>query len=140
MAELVGLVSGIFALIQIAAQVSAWTHEYVGKVSKASEDIVKLSHELESLNQVLLDLHNIAKEDPESVVLRGLRNQIRDCTTVLERFQQSLKTPPSTTRFKWRKRLFRYSWPLKEQDNLEYISLIERRKSGFMITLEVYQL
>lgn len=140
MAEVFGVVAGIFALSQLAAKVTFLSHEYIKGVKGAPDDVRKFMDELNSLIKVLNALQGVANTNPGSTALKELSDRdgpLRGCIQELENLL--LKLERKEVKFS-RKILERVKWPLKKKETLEFVSRIERHKSLLILALNVDQM
>ncbi|RPB14018.1 hypothetical protein P167DRAFT_572939 [Morchella conica CCBAS932] len=121
MAEIVGLVSGIVALIQLAGKLTSISYSYACGVKRASKDLGDLIDELGSLSKVLLSLRSHLERVKTTSSVSALQG-LNDSDGPLKGMVDSIK------------------WPLKEKDTLQLISRIERHKSLIVFALAADQM
>lgn len=135
MAEIIGLVSSLVGIIQIAGQVAILTHGYIGGVKRASQDISSLIDELGSLSKVLGALKDYIETKPKSLALlklNGPDGPIRGCVCELEMLRAKL-----APRDGFKGLLDSLKWPLKEAETQAYVAQFERHKTLFTLALSV---
>ncbi|KAI5841032.1 hypothetical protein DFP73DRAFT_132950 [Morchella snyderi] len=141
MAEVIGLVSGIIALIQLAGKLTSISYSYACGVKRASKDLGDLIDELGSLSKVLLSLRSHlerVKTTSSISALRGLNDTdgpLKVCGRELEELISQVEP-----RNGWKGVVDSIKWPLKEKDTLQLISRIERHKSLIMFALTADQM
>lgn len=135
MAEVLGTVASIIAVVQVAGQTAILGYGYISGVKRAPEDIRKFLDELESLSKVLTALGDIVKENPGSVALKQLDASLQECLSEMSGLQAKMEPKEW-----WRKKLARYKWPLRGKETAEYTARIERHKSSFSLALNTEQL
>lgn len=135
MAEVLGIVSSLVGIIQLAGQLAILTQGYIGGVKRASQDITGLLNELESFGKVLCALKDYIETKPESAALLeldGPDGPLRGCARELEMLQAKLIPREGL------KGMFdSLKWPLKEAETQGYILQFERHKSLFTLALSV---
>lgn len=135
MAEVIGLVSSLIGIVQLAGQVAVLTHGYIGGVRRASQDIVALADELGSLSKVLSTLKDYIETKPKSLALTkldGPDGPLWRCTRDLEALQAKLVPREGLKAI-----LDSLKWPLKEAETQGYVAQFERHKSLFTLALTV---
>lgn len=141
MAEIVGLVSGIVALIQLAGKLTSISYSYACGVKRASKDLGDLIDELGSLSKVLLSLRSHlerVKTTSSISALQGLNDSdgpLKVCGRELEELISQVEP-----RNGWKGMVDSIKWPLKEKDTLQLISRIERHKSLIVFALAADQM
>jgi hypothetical protein len=141
MAEVIGLVSGIVALIQLAGKLTSISYSYACGVKRASKDLGDLIDELGSLSKVLLSLRSHlerVKTTSSISALQGLNDAdgpLKVCGRELEELISQVEP-----RNGWKGMVDSIKWPLKEKDTLQLISRIERHKGLIMFSLAADQM
>lgn len=137
MAEVLGIVSSIIGLIQLAGKVTCLGYGYIGGVRRAPEDLEELVQELGSLTKALTILRNYvdsgAMAGSPSVTIEILNSPdgpIQGCAKELEILRSKLDP---IGRGGFRGMIESLKWPLKGEETLGHISQIERHKSLFIL-------
>lgn len=137
MADGLGLAASIIAVIQLTTGVASLSYEYIGKATRAPEDISKLMDELKSLLEVLTVLQLAVQANPRSTVLQGLDDPLQKCME--EMIKLRIKLEPKKGLRWWEAVLVRLKWPFEEKETSELILRIERLKSLFSLALNTNQ-
>lgn len=139
MAEIVGAVSAIAALIQITGLLASAAYQYVGSVKNAQSEAKKLWDEVKSLELVLQKLKLQASSGHlKSGSYSTLDGRFRVCSEEISALLRKLETkkkpfgPLSRLKFK-------FKWPLMEKETTQAILQIERHKSLFNLALTADQ-
>lgn len=133
----IGLAASILGIIQFTGAVLAVTHGYIGGVRSASGEIEELKGALENFSQVLQDLEDHVKKNPQLKSLTKL-----NCKDgPLERCGEELKTlhsklaRPEKSKVAELIHLRNLKWPLKKGEVSEFLLRLERYKSLFILAL-----
>lgn len=138
MAEGLGVVASIIAIIQLTAKVTSLGYDYIGGAKRAPDELRGLVDELTSLGKVLAILEKHADKNRQWTALETLNDHdgpIRRCGLDLRRLQ--LKLDPGDG---LRGMMNNLKWPFKEKETLQEISRIERHKTLFMFALNTDQM
>lgn len=135
MADVVGLVASIIAVVELAGKAAAASYGYIGGVKRAPEEIKKFYDELNSLANVLATLKDCVTANPRSIPLQALGASLQECISEMQVLEAKLKP-----KIGWRRKLARYKWPLKVKETGEYTARIERHKTLFTLALNTDQL
>lgn len=138
MAEILGIVARITALIQVTEKVAGYCYCYISTAENASSDAAKLNDKLELLRIVLDKLETQAQVSGGGGGLAvELEKVIKICLADIEIIREKIK--PRT-----RARLSRFArrcqWPLKLSETAKLLSQIERYKGLFQLTLTADQM
>ena len=134
MAEAVGVVASIIAILQIAGTVT----KYLKGVNGASKDRDRITLEIRDISSYLSDLQS-KLENPDSSgawnvttrFLEGLKGPLEQCRSALVRLAQRLK--PLTG---WRRLGKALIWPFTKEEVNEILNSIEKQKSFFVLALQ----
>lgn len=141
--EVVGAAASIIAVVQITGTVISICYDYQSGIRHYSKDVVKITHELQDLRNVLERLADMANslEDSTSKVLPtlDLLNQsggpLETCKAELELLELKL-TPPGGRLKQIRRALI---WPLKEKDVQKTLDTLARQRGLFQLALTTDQ-
>ena len=141
--EVVGAVASIITAIQITATVVSICYDYQRSTRHYSKDVIKITHELQSLRNVLERLADIAnpQDDSKSVALPTLDaldasgGPLEICKVQLK--QLELKLVPAEGRLKQVGRAL--MWPLKEKDVQKTLAILARQRGLFQLALTADQ-
>lgn len=140
MAEVLGIVSSVIAIIQLTASVTNLCFGYMSTVKGASKDVADLMNELYALRGVFeyLNIHlksttQVQNPSPNNsrestIQLLDLPNgPLKRCYNLLRELETELTDRP---------RLGRHLiWPFREKEILKYIARLERDKSLFGLVM-----
>lgn len=135
--EALGVVATISSLVEVTAKVFGLCQEYYSAVKGAREEIRRLSDEVMSLQDILI---NLAELDETSVKLSTLNtlNQphgpIQECQARLNGLLERLNPGQGKNQMK-RFGLRALSWPFNRKDVDETVRFIERQKALFNLAL-----
>ena len=145
MAEVLGVVSGVIACIQITQIVLSVCDNYNDARQDASWELPLVQKELEDLRTLLQMLEPVAQkaQSSNSGQLRGLallcvpRGPLEICLNEIKRLEKKLKSPD------WMKKLGpkrtaivqSLRWPLKEADTRKTLKTISRIKETLQLAL-----
>lgn len=134
MADALGLVASIIAIIQLTGQVGALSWGYIGGVRDAPRAIHELLDELSSFGKVLRIVLECAesKSGNPTVLeeLGGKDGPLQKCAGELIRLRAKLEPKRGIKGV-----INALKWPLKADETSQYISGIERYKSLFNLAL-----
>lgn len=138
MAEALGLVASIIAVLQLAGKVTSLGYEYINGVRWGFKDIGDLLNELGSLSKVLLTLKDYADTNLQSPALQQLNARdgpLRGCTVDLRKLQARLQPKAGIKR-----KIDILTWPFREHEMMECIARIERHKTLFILAITADQM
>lgn len=121
-----GLAASIIGIIQLTGKLVSVGYGYIGGVSRAHKDLQDLMDELHSFTKVLVVLENCANTSPNSLGVRELEGELKECAEELEDLLAELKPRGKMTNLKW---------PLKEKETLQRVERIERFKGLFVFAV-----
>lgn len=133
----VGLVGSIVGIIQITGAVLTVAHGYIGGVRSASGEIEELKKALESFSQVLKDLGDHVKKNPQLKTLAKLNcdnGPLEQCGRELKNLH-SILARPEKNRVAELIHLKNLRWPLKKGEVSEFLVRLERYKGLFILAL-----
>jgi hypothetical protein len=145
MAEVIGLVASVGAVLQLTDQVITAVQGYISGVKSAKGDIEAIQKELSSLNGVLKELEAfLTQTDHEPTrmsVTKQCRPALGDCDTAMKNILQKLETksakPSRRERLTFgvlRKELL---WPLQKADVETLRNIVSRRREIIQLALTV---
>ena len=141
--EVVGAVASIITVIQVTARIVSVCYDYQSGIRHYPKDIVKITHELQSLRNVLERLADFAQsgDDLTSVALPTL-DSLNDSGGPLEICQGELKQleiklAPARGRLKQVGRAM--MWPLTEKDVQKTLAILARQRGLFQLALTADQ-
>ena len=139
----VGAVASIITVIQVTARVVSVCYDYQSGIRHYPKDIVKITHELQSLRNVLERLADLAQseDDLTSVALPTL-DSLNDSGGPLEICEGELKQlevklRPARGRFKQVGQAI--VWPLMEKDVQKTLGILARQRGLFQLALTADQ-
>lgn len=133
----VGLAASIIGIIQVTGAVLTLAHGYIGGVRSASKDIEELKGALDNFSQVLRDLEDHVKKNPQLKTLTKLNcknGPLEQCGRELENLHSKL-AKPEKNRVAKLIHLKSLKWPLKKEEVSEFLLQLERYKSLFILAL-----
>ena len=141
--EVVGAASSIIAVIQITGTLVSICYDYQSGFRHYPKDLVKITHELQSLRNVLERLVDVAnsQDDSASIALPTLDSlnhpggPLEMCKVELGKLE--LKLAPAEGRLKQVGRAL--TWPLKEKDVLKTLGTLARQRGLFQLALTADQ-
>lgn len=95
MAEVLGIVASIIAVLQLNRKVTSMSYHYITGVKRAPKDLRELMEELHSLGQVLISLQDYTSKTLQSEALQKLNGQdgpLRGCVQELESLMRKMET------------------------------------------------
>lgn len=137
--EIIAAASSIITVIQITGTVLSICYDYQSATRSYPKSVVKVTHELQSLRNVLERLADIAtsQDDSASIELPTLDSLNRPSgpleTCKLELKQLELKLAPAEGRLKQVGRAL--TWPLKEKDVQKTLGTLARQRGLFQLAL-----
>ncbi|KAK0219067.1 hypothetical protein IW262DRAFT_1298166 [Armillaria fumosa] len=129
MAEVIGIVSSVTALIQNSVTVIS----YLQDIKNAPKERDELLRELQHLKICLTTLKETTqlstKEDPWLVILQQLHDRFKELRELLDGLKMRLKAGSS----RLKRIMRRMDWTITRESVMEYLSRIERFKTLIMI-------
>lgn len=140
MAETLGIIASIIAVIDLTGKTTSLTREYVNGVKRAPDNLRKLLDELTSLAEVFSALQVCANASPtggltELGIFKDKDGPLQECILELEKLLLRLESKE-----RWRRVVTRLKWPLRERETVEFVLRIERHKSLFGLAIDADQL
>ena len=149
MAEALGLVASIVAVLQITSSVISVCYDYSAVVKGTPWELSKTKAELESLRNVLQTLEPLAKQaeltsttvDTKLQTLNLLLGPLQSCFGEIEHLEKRLKSPSWSDGFGPRRRAIiqALQWPLKEAETRKALENISRFKDTLVLAINVDQ-
>ena len=152
MAEALGLVASIIAVLQITNSVVSVCYDYRAAVQGSSWELPRVRAEMESLRNVLQTLEPLAKQAefaspvagtrlPTLNLLCGLRSLLQNCFDEVKRLDGRLKSPSWNDGFGPKRRAFVQAlrWPLKESETKKALENIGRFKDTLVLGITADQ-
>ena len=141
--EIVGAAASIITVVQITGTLVSICYDYQSGTRHYPKDIVKITHELQSLRNVLERLADIAnsQDDSASMALSTLDSlnhpggPLEICRVELAKLE--LKLTPAEGRLKQAGRTL--TWPLKEKDVQKTLSALARQRGLFQLAMTADQ-
>ncbi len=141
--EVIGAASSIITVVQITGTLVSICYDYQSGTRHYPKDIVKITHELKSLRNVLERLADIANSqvDSASMVLPTLDSlnhpggPLEICKVELAKLE--LKLTPAEGRLKQVGQVL--AWPLKEKDVQKTLNALARQRGLFQLALTADQ-
>ena len=141
--EVVGAVASIITVIQVTARVVSICYDYQSGIRHCPKDIVKITHELQSLRNILERLADLAQSEDDSPTvalptLDSLNNSggpLEICEGELKELE--VKLASARGRFKQVGRAI--VWPLMEKDVQKTLSILARQRGLFQLALTADQ-
>lgn len=141
--EVIGAASSIITVIQITGILVSLCYDYQRGTRQYPKDVVKITHELQSLRNVLERLADIANSQDDSasmslLTLDSLNRQggpLEVCKVELQ--QLELKLAPAEGRLKQIGRAL--TWPLKEKDVQKTLGTLARQRGLLQLALTADQ-
>ncbi|KAF5683593.1 kinesin light chain [Fusarium denticulatum] len=140
MAEAVGLVASIIAIVELSAKVGKLCVQYWTAAGNARADITRLQTRLKDLN-VCLGAAQRLLDDPKNTALatsRSLADSLNACKTELAEVKDRLD--PGSARKTMRRLSFRaLKWPFDSKEINTVVSSLEHYKQTITLCLQVDQ-
>ena len=141
--EVIGAVASVITVIQVTARVVSICYDYQSGIRHYPKDIVRITHELQSLRNVLERLADLAQseDDLTSVALptldslNGSGGPLEICEGELK--QLEVKLAPARGRFKQVGRAI--VWPLMGKDVQKTLGTLARQRGLFQLALTADQ-
>ncbi|ATZ48860.1 hypothetical protein BCIN_04g00790 [Botrytis cinerea B05.10] len=140
MAEALGLVSSVIAVIDLSVKVASRCSEYYTNVKNARDDIGRLQSEAQELKAILEKIHSICDgsngvriQDPQ-----GLRKGVEECQKQLAQLDVKLE-PRERNKLMSRFGRRALKWPFKGKEVDSLIKKLEKCKANISFSLQVDQ-
>lgn len=133
----VGLAASVIGIIQVTGAVLTLAHGYIGGVRSASGDIEELKKALENFSQVLRDLEEHVRKNPQLKTLTKFNCEngpLEQCSSDLNNLHSKLARPEKNRLAEFI-HLKNLKWPLKKGEISEFLLRLERYKSLFILAL-----
>lgn len=142
MAEALGVVGGIIAVLQITNSVLSVCYDYSAAARGAPWEVPRIQKEMEDLRTILQNLEPIAKkaESFNPAQLQIFAGPLETCLKEVERLEKKLKSPDWTKNCGPKRTAIVQSlrWPLKEADTKKTLETISRIKVTLQLALEAH--
>ena len=137
MAEAIGLLGTLFAVVQISAKVITTCYEYQACVNGASKEIVRIQNEVISLRNVLESVLKLANNEEAFNRMPTLRTLLTpdDMLTECLKDLRDLRSELKTSLGKWRTAQRALTWPLKKEMVKKTLESVVRTKSTVNLAL-----
>lgn len=152
MAEALGLVASIIAVLQITNTVISVCHDYGAALHGASSELSQVQNEIETLRDVLQTLEPLAKQaelaGPAAgtslsalFLICGPNSLLEHCLDEVKRLDEKLKSPSWSNRFGPKRKALVQAlrWPLKEAETRKILEKLERFKNTLALAVNVDQ-
>ena len=127
------------SIITLAASIVATCYDYGCKAADAPDEAQRLASEISNLSGVLVGIHGLWKDHETELIQLNLPTALIDCESYLNRVKAQLESHiPRAGRSRSERLRGRLTWPLKRQDTLELLHIIERHKSTLSLILESF--
>ena len=141
--EVVGAIASIITVIQVTARVVSVCYDYQSGIRHSSKDIVNITHELQSLRNILERLADLAQSEddltsvalPTLDLLNASGGPLEICEAELK--QLEVKLAPARGRFKQVGRAV--MWPLTEKDVQKTLAMLARQRGLLQLALTADQ-
>ena len=151
MAEGIGLVASVIAVLQITNSVISVCHDYSAAVQGSSWELSQVRTELENLRIVLQTLEPLAKQAevanaapgaPTLALLCGPGGALPNCFLEVKRLDKKLKSPSWSDGFGPKRKAFIQAlrWSLKEADTKKALQAIGRYKDTLALAITADQM
>jgi len=133
MSDPLSIAASIIAVIQITDQVLTSCYTYVGRVKTAAADIERAVQETSLLKGLLLNLRQLAEDEPNNPRLGCLiapSGALSICTDALEEIRAKLE--PRSTALTARQRLL---WPFESKRLEQILERIQKQKPTLLLAL-----
>lgn len=135
MAEALGLVASIVAVIHLTAKLATGTHQYLEHWRDSPKEMISYQNHLRSLNSTLVCLQSTILSNPEFFEAVGcLKTSIQGCHETLDGISQKLE--------KARKKTFkrRLEWPFTVGDIDNFQKALDHYKKNIVLALQSDQM
>lgn len=149
MAEAIGLVASIFAVVQLADRITVACKYYLETVDGCPKDLRLIFVELGSLKAIFDGLTFLDKDDPDDskllISLQGVDGPIEGCRRAMNELEKQFPTAssssPSSSGIKTKKQklnatLTSLAWPLKASISRRLMQEIMQHKSTITVALQ----
>ncbi|KAF7908239.1 uncharacterized protein EAF01_003994 [Botrytis porri] len=140
MAEALGIVSSVIAVIDLSVKVASRCSEYYTNVKNAQDDIKRLQSEAQELKAILEKVHStcdgsngVRLQDPQS-----LCKGVEDCQKQLVQLEGKLE-PRGANKLMNRYGIRALKWPFKSKEVDSLIKKLENCKANISFSLQVDQ-
>jgi hypothetical protein len=133
MADPLSIAASIITVIQATDQVLTCCYAYVGRVKSAAADIDRAVQETSLLKGLLLNLHELAQDEPNNERLKSLvapAGALSICTEALEEIETKLQ--PGSTKLTAKRR---FLWPFESKKLEEILECIRKQKPALLLAL-----
>jgi hypothetical protein len=133
MADPLSIAASIITVIQVTDQVLTCCYTYVGRVKSATADIDRAVQETSLLKGLLLNLYELAQDEPNNERLKSLvapAGELSLCTEALKEIETKLQ--PGSTKLTTKQRLL---WPFESKKLEEILERIRKQKPGLLLVL-----
>ena len=145
MAEALGIVGGVIAVLQITNSVLSVCYDYNAAVRGASWELPRVQKEMEDLRAILQTLEPIAKKAESSnptqsqnlTLLCVPQGPLETCLKEINRLEEKLKSPDWMKNYGRKRTAVVQSlrWPLKEAETNKTLDTISRIKETLQLAL-----
>ncbi|KAF3935193.1 hypothetical protein ABW20_dc0110251 [Dactylellina cionopaga] len=135
MAEAIGLVASIIAVLTIGTQITVTSAKFYNFVKDRKEKIIQLTNAVGNIGSILKDIQNLIEENRldttfESLAMLGKEDgPLEGCLRLLEKLTEKLEGAA-------RKRAF-VKWPLTEKELEALLQCLEEYKTTFITALSL---
>ncbi|KAJ8067013.1 hypothetical protein OCU04_004393 [Sclerotinia nivalis] len=140
MAEALGIVSSVIAVIDLSVKVASRCSEYYTNVKNARDDIGRLQSEAQGLKAILERVRSLCDgtngvrlQDPQ-----GLRKGVENCQKQLTQLEAKLE-PRRINKLMSRHGIRALKWPFKSKEVDSLIKKLENCKANISLSLQVDQ-
>ncbi|KAF7943051.1 hypothetical protein EAE96_010996 [Botrytis aclada] len=140
MAEALGIVSSVIAVVDLSVKVASQCSEYCTNFKNARYDIKRLQSEAQELKAILEKVHSICNgsdgvrlQDPQ-----GLRKGVEDCQEQLRQLEAKLE-PRGKNKLMSRYGIRALRWPFHSYEVDRIIEKLGNCKHDISFSLQVYQ-
>ncbi|KAM3066489.1 hypothetical protein ACMFMG_011987 [Clarireedia jacksonii] len=140
MAEALGIVASVIAVIDLSVKVASRCSEYYTNIKNARDDIERLQREAQGLKAILERVHSLCN-GPNGIRLQdsqGLRKRVEDCQKQLAQLEAKLE-PRTTKKLMSRYGIRALKWPFKSNEVDSIIEKLGNCKDNISFSLQVDQ-
>jgi hypothetical protein len=105
-------------------------YKYIGQVQSAAAEIEKAVLETSTLKGILLNLRDLAEDEPDNPSLKALSSPLSECKLALE--EMATKLRPMSEKLTRRRRLL---WPFESKRLDEILDRIRKQKVTMLLAL-----
>lgn len=134
MADPVGLVASVIAILEVTAAISS----YASAVYNAPATLRTLLTEITTLQNVLSSLRDFAEAHPSTLLKSGIDTPLRDAAIDLNCLKEKLYHKGATTRTG--KVVERMKWPLRERETDIVMGKIEKLRCICLLAMAMDQM